>query len=210
MVSLRSLEVDQNKSLSWNQLTRNCRGWLYRRLPLWNGKCYRKKLTGYERRWGLEQGGLTKEGFFRILQNNIIATVQVGDFYELVVGDGLVGSLGAWLERERGEWRVKAWEHRPHPLAALCKNRPGTEIHGDRMTNWTEKETDASLAGVTSRGVRESAAICREIRKGRIRPNLVGIWNPTRRPVWIHRLARAGYQLEIVYDRMEFYRDSRK
>lgn len=210
MVSLRSLEVDQNKSLSWNQLTRNCRGWLYRRLPLWNGKWCRKKLTGYERRWGLEQGGLTKEGFFRILQNNIIATVQVGDFYELVVGDGLVGSLGAWLERERGEWRVKAWEHRPHPLAALCKNRPGTEIHRDRMTNWTEKETDASLAGVTSRGVRESAAICREIRKGRIRPNLVGIWNPTRRSVWIHRLARAGYQLEIVYDRMEFYRDSRK
>jgi hypothetical protein len=140
----------------------------------------------------------------------MMAKVQIGDFYELVVGDGLVGSLGTWLERGRGGWRVKAWEHRAHPLAALCKNRPGTEIHGDRMTNWTEKETDASLAGVTSRGVRESAAICREIRKGRIRPKLVGIWNPTRRPVWIHRLARAGYQLEIVYDRMEFYRDSRK
>ena len=189
---------------------RLCRGWLYRRLPSWSTTWHRKKLAGYERKWGLEQDGFTKEGFFRILQKNMMAKVQIGDFYELVVGDGLVGSLGTWLERERGEWRVKAWEHRAHPLAAFCKNRPGTEIHGDRMTNWTEKETGASLAGVTSRGARESAGICREIRKGRIRPNFVGIWNPTRRPVWIHRLAREGYQLEIVYDKMEFYRDSRK
>jgi len=179
-------------------------------MPLWNMKWYRKKLAGYERRWGLEQDGFTKEGFFRILQKNMMAKVQIGDFYELVVGDGLVGSLGTWLERGRGGWRVKAWEHRAHPLAAFCKNRPGTEIHGDRLTNWTVKETGASLAGVTSRGTRESAGICREIRKGRIRPNFVGIWNPTRRPVWIHRLAREGYQLEIVYDRMEFYRDRRK
>jgi len=202
--------VDQNKSLSWNQLIRNCRGCLYRRLPLWNGKWYRKKLAGYERRWGLEQGGLTKEGFFRILQNQIIATVQIGDFYELVVGDGLVGSLGTWLERERGEWRVKAWEHRPHPLAAFSKNRPGTQIHGQRLTLWSEKEKKCNPTGITSRGSRESTAICREIRNGHIRPSFVGIWNPTRRPVWIHRLAREGYQLEIVYDRMEFYRDSRK
>ena len=185
---------------------RLCRGWLYRRLPSWSTTWHRKKLAGYERRWGLEQDGFTKEGFFRILQKNMMAKVQIGDFYELVVGDGLVGSLGTWLERGRGGWRVKAWEHRAHPLAAFCKNRPGTEIHGDRLTNWTEKETGASLAGVTSRGTRESAGICREIRKGRIRPDFVGIWNPTRRQVWIRRLAREGYRLEIVYERMEFYR----
>lgn len=185
------------------------RGWLYRRLPSWSTTWHRKKLAGYERRWGLEQDGFTKEGFLRILQKNMMAKVQIGDFYELVVGDGLVGSLGTWLERGHGGWRVKAWEHRPHPLAGFCKNRPGTEIHGDRMTNWTEKETGASLAGVTSRGVRESAGICREIRKGRIRPNFVGIWNPTRRPVWMNRLAREGYRLEIVYERMEFYRKVR-
>jgi len=179
-------------------------------MPLWNVKWYRKKLAGYERRWGLEQGGLTKEGFFRILHNHIIAKVRIGDFYELVVGDGLVGSLGTWLETGHGKWRVKAWEHRPHPLAAFCKNRVGTEIHGRRLLAWTEKERSTSPVGITSRGARESAGICREIRRGGIRPDFVGIWNPTRRQVWIRRLAREGYRLEIVYERMEFYRDSKR
>jgi len=189
---------------------RLCRGWLYRRLPSWSTTWHRKKLAGYERRWGLEQDGFTKGGFFRILQKNMMAKVQIGDFYELVVGDGLVGSLGTWLERGRGGWRVKAWEHRAHPLAAFCKNRVGTEIHGRRLLAWTEKERSASPVGITSRGARESAGICREIRRGGIRPNFVGIWNPTRRPVWIHRLAREGYRLEMVYERMEFYRLSKQ
>lgn len=186
------------------------RGWLYRRYPAVSRGWYRKKLAGYERRWGLEDHGFTKEGFFGIFQKNILATLRAGPFYELMVGDGQVGSLGVWLERGGGGWRVEAWEHRVHPLTAFRKNRAGTEIHGSRLTLWSEKERNFNPVGITSRGSRESAAICREIRKGRIRPNLVGIWNPTRRPVWIHRLARAGYQLEIVYDRMEFYRDSRK
>jgi len=199
-----------NNTFTWNQLIRSCRGWLYRRLPSWGIICHRRKLAGYERKWGLERAGFTKEGFFRILQKNMMVKIRIGDFYELMVGDGLVGSLGTWLERERGEWRVKAWEHRPHPLAALCKNRPRTKIYGDRLTNWTVKEASASLAGVTSRGARESSGICREIRRGRIRPNLVGIWNPTRRPVWMNRLVREEYRLEIVYERMEFYRDKRR
>jgi hypothetical protein len=184
---------------------RLCRGWLYRRLPSWNTTWHRKKLAGYERRWGLEQDGFTKEGFFRILQKNMMAKVQIGDFYELVVGDGLVGSLGTWLEQGRGGWRVKAWEHRAHPLAAFCKNRVGTEIHGRRLLAWTETERSANPVGITSRGARESAGICREIRRGGIRPDFVGIWNPTRRQVWMHRLAREGYRLEMVYERMEFY-----
>ena len=88
---------------------RLCRGWLYRILPSWSTTWHRKKLAGYERRWGLEQDGFTKEGFFRILQKNMMAKVQIGDFYELFVGDGLEGSLGTWLERGRGGWREKAW-----------------------------------------------------------------------------------------------------
>jgi hypothetical protein len=164
-----------------------------------------KQLAGYERRWGLEKDGFTKEGFFRILQKNILARVRSGGFYELVAGDGQVGSLGIWLERGGGGWKVEAWEHRSHPLAAFRKNRPGTEIHGNRLTSWSEKERKTDLAGITSRGSRESAVICREIRNGRIRPGFVGIWNPTRRSVWIHRLGRAGYRLEMIYERMEFY-----
>lgn len=138
-----------------------------------------------------------------------MAKVQAGDFYELVAGDGQVGSLGIWLERTGGGWRVAAWEHRAHPLVAFRKNRPGTEIHGDRLTTWAKEKGKTDLAGITSRGCRESVGICREIRSGRIRPAFVGIWNPTRRPVWMHRLGRAGYRLEMIYERMEFYRDQR-
>jgi hypothetical protein len=185
------------------------RGWFYRQYPAVSRGWYRKKLAGYERRWGLEKNGFTKEGFFGVLGKNILARVQSGCFYELVAGDGQVGSLGIWLERRGGAWNVEAWEHRIHPLTAFRKNRTGTKIHGSRLTSWSEKERNSNPAGITSRGSRESAAICREIRNGRIRPGFVGIWNPTRRPVWMHRLGRAGYRLEMVYERMEFYRKAR-
>ena len=186
----------------WSRL---CRGWLYRRLPSWGPAWHRKRLTGYERRWGLEDDGFTKEGFFGILHNKILARVRAGSFYELVVGDGLVGSLGVWLERGGGGWRVEAWEHRPHALAAFRKNRAETPIHGSRLTTWSDKESKCNPAGITSRGARESSTLCREIRNGRIRPSFVGIWNPTRHPVWMNRLVREEYRLEIVYERMEFY-----
>jgi len=185
---------------------RRIRGWIYRRYPSLCVAWHHKKLAGYERRWGLEEHGFTKEGFFEIFQKNILAALQAGPFYELMVGDGQVGSLGVWLERVGGGWRVEAWEHRIHPLKAFRKNRPGTETYGERLTNWAEKERKANPAGITSRGARESAGICREIRNGRIRPGFVGIWNPTRRSVWMHRLQLAGYRLEMIYERMEFYR----
>jgi hypothetical protein len=194
---------------SLHRWVRSLRGWGYRWIPPLREEWSRKRIAGYERRWNLEVDGFTKEGFFRILQRNILAKVRAGDFYELVVGDGQVGSLGIWLERGGGGWRVEAWEHRPHPLGAFRKNRPGTEIHEGRLTTWAEEKRKADPAGITSRGTRESAAICREIRNGRIRPGFVGIWNPTRRPVWMHRLGRAGYRLEMVYERMEFYRKVR-
>jgi len=187
-------------------MLRKFRGSLYRCFPATSKSLFRKKISGYERRWGLEDNGFTKEGFFRILQNKILVSVRAGSFYELMVGDGQVGSLGLWLERVDGGWRVEAWEHRVHPLASFRKNRLGTKIHGERLTNWGEKERKTNPAGITSRGVRENAGICREIRNGRIRPGFVGIWNPTRRSVWMHRLGRAGYRLEMIYERMEFYR----
>jgi hypothetical protein len=194
---------------SFHRWVRSLRGWGYRWIPPLREDWSRKRIAGYERRWNLEVEGFTKEGFFRILQRNILARVRAGDFYELVVGDGQVGSLGIWLESGGGGWKVEAWEHRPHPLEAFRNNRPGTEIHGDRLTTWAEEKRKADPAGITSRGSRESAAICREIRNGRIRPGFVGIWNPTRRPVWMRRLGRAGYRLEMIYERMEFYRDRR-
>ena len=181
------------------------RGCFYRRYPAGSQGWYRKKLAGYERRWGLEDQGFTKEGFFEVFQKRVLRDVKVGRVYELVAGDGLVGSLGVWLEGLSGGWSVEAWEHRPHPLAALRKNRTGTQIHEGRLTNWSEKGSRPNPTGITSRGSVESTALCREIRNEAIRPGFVGIWNPTRRPVWMHRLRRAGYRLVLVYQRMEFY-----
>ena len=185
------------------------RGWMYRRYPAVSRGWYRKKLAGYERRWGLEDHGFTKEGFFRVFHEKLLRGKRPGRVYELVAGDGLVGSLGVWFEGLGKGWSVEAWEHRSHPLAAFRKNRTETPIHGCRLTTWSEKERKCNPVGITSRGARESSTLCREIRNGRIRPSFVGIWNPTRRPVWMHRLERAGYRLEMVYDRMDFYRKVR-
>ena len=188
-----------------NVSLRLLRGWLYRRCPAVSRTWYRKKLAGYERRWGLEDQGFTKEGFFRIFQRRVLSCCRPGVFYELVTGDGLVGSLGFWIEGLGKEWSVEAWEHQPHPLAAFGKNRPKTEIHGNRLTSWSEKERKAGVVGITTRGAKEASGVSREIRKRRIRPYFVGIWNPTRRPAWFHRMRSAGYQLVLVYQRMEFY-----
>jgi len=181
------------------------RGWLYRRYPAVSRGWYRKKLAGYERRWGLEQEGFTKEGFFKVLQKRVLKGVKVGRVYELVAGDGLVGGLGVWLEGLSGGWSVEAWEHRPHPLAALRKNRPETEIHEERLTSWSANEREKDLVGITIRGSREATGVCSEIRAGQIRPQWVGLWNPTMRSAWFHRMKSAGYQLVLVYQRMEFY-----
>jgi hypothetical protein len=181
------------------------RGWLYRRYPAVSRTWYRKKLAGYERRWGLEDSGFTKEGFFRVFQKRFLMGNKPGRVYELGAGDGLVGSLGVWLEELGVGWSVEAWEHRPLPLFSVKKKRLEAEIHEGRLTRWSAKERKKDLVGITTRGSREATGVCREICAGQIRPEWVGIWNPTMRPSWFHRMRSAGYQLELVYQRMEFY-----
>jgi hypothetical protein len=83
-------------------------------------------------------------------------------------------------------------------------------IHEGRLTIWSEEERKAGLVGITTRGAKEAAGVCREIRGSRIRPILIGIWNPTMRPAWFHRMRSAGYQLVLVYQRMEFYREVKR
>ena len=181
------------------------RGWLYRRYPAVSRGWYRKKLAGYERRWGLENHGFTKEGFFRVFHERFLGGNRPGRVYELGAGDGLVGSLGVWLERLGDGWSVEAWEHRPIPLFSLQKTRLEAKIHEGRLINWSANERKSDLAAITTRGSKEATGVCREIRAGHIRPYFVGIWNTTRRPVWFHRMRSVGYQLELVYQRMEFY-----
>ena len=184
---------------------RIARGWLYRRYPAVSRTWYRKKLAGYERRWGLEDHGFTKEGFFRVFHERLLGGNRPGRVYELVAGDGLVGSLGVWLEGLGKEWGVEACEHRPSALLSLKKARLETEILEGRLTRWSAGERKKDLIGITTRGSREATGVCREIRTNQIRPQWVGLWNPTMRPAWFQRMRSAGYQLELVYQRMEFY-----
>jgi hypothetical protein len=121
-----------------------------------------------------------------------------------------VGSLGVWFEGLGERWTVEAWEDRSVPLVLLKKHRLKAEIHEGRLTSWTAKETKNDLVGVTTRKAREASGVCREISSGQIRPHWVGLWNPTMRPAWFHRMKRAGYQLALVYQRMEFYRDKKR
>jgi hypothetical protein len=186
------------------------RGWLYRRYPAVSRGWYRKKLAGYERRWGLEDYGFTKDGFFKVFQKRLLRDVKVGRVYEFLAGDGLVGSLGVWIEGLGKEWSVEAWEHRPFPLFSLKKTRLDAEIHEGRLINWSANERKSDLVGITTRGSREATGVCREIRTGQIRPQWVGLWNPTMRPTWFQRMKSAGYQLVLVYQRMEFYRDKKR
>ena len=186
------------------------RGWLYRKYPAVSRGWYRKKLAGYERRWGLEDHGFAKEGFFRLFHERFLRRNRPGRVYELVAGDGLVGSLGFWLEGLCEGWSVEAWEHRPFPLFSLKKTRLEAEIHEERLTRWSAKDRKKDLVGITTRGSREATGLCREICKGQLRPQWVGLWNPTMRPAWFHRMRRAGYQLVLVYQRMEFYRNKKR
>jgi hypothetical protein len=184
---------------------RKLRGWMYRRYPA-TGTAFRKKLTGYERRFDLESCGFTKQGFFKIFQRRFGLNEKAGGLVELGVGDGLVGSLGQWLETETPDWQVWAWEHRESVFRQLWRNRPRTKIHLGRITNWAKDAPGMDPHAITTRGVREASGVCRAIRKGILRPVWLGIWNPRHRSVWYQRLWREGYRLELAWQNIEFYR----
>ena len=189
----------------WHEGLRNLRAWFYRRLPGEGAAWHLKRRAGYERRWDLEGKGFTKEGFFKIFQKRFLCGLKPGRMVELAAGDGRVGSLGTWLEQLEG-WKLESWEHRSFPAQSIRRHRPKTQLHAGRLTAWSRQEAAKNPVGITSRGVRESAGLCRAIRQGLIRPAFLGIWNPTRRSLWERRLRREGYRLEMVWHNMEFYR----
>lgn len=190
-------------------LVRSMRGWFYRRLPAWNRGLFQKKIAGYERRWSLETHGFTKQGFMEVFRRKMLVGLPGGLFFELQAGDGLVGSLGHWLEKENPAWRVEAWEHRRIPAGVFSARRPQSVLHPVRKTKWIAGELNEFPAGITIRGSREASAVCRGLREGTLRPRWVGIWNPRRHPIWFYRMKKAGFRLELVYERMEFYRRRR-
>jgi len=184
---------------------RRIRAWGYRQLPVWSRALFLKKLAGFERCWNLEEEGFTKQGLIRILQAKKKFLSLPGLLVEAPVGDGRVGSLGAWLESENSGWKVEAWEHRPVVLKQLQRNRPCTEIHQGRLIHWEKVGGNSDFKAVTTRGAREAAGLCQALRKKKIKPQWMGIWNPTQRPVWYRRMKREGYRLEFVWHNMEFY-----
>jgi len=186
---------------------RALRGWGYRLLPRGNHPWHLKRRAGYERRWGLETRGATKRGFFEVFRKHLLREVAPGLWVELQAGDGLAGNLGIWLE-QLGGWMVEAWEHRQWPASSYRKNRPAAILHAGRLTSWAGANVPRHPRGITTRGAREASGVCRAIREKRIRPSLVGIWNPSRKGIWETRLRALGYRLELVYERMEFYRKS--
>jgi len=187
-------------------LLKACRSFFYRILPLEFGKFFHKKLSGFERRWNLEVRGFTKQGFFVFFRRHFRLDAEKGLLAELSAGDGLVGSLGLWLESSKCGWEVVAWENRKQAHVRFAKNRPHTPLHAGLLTDWSKQGWGHRLVAVTSRSARETAALCRAIRGGLVRPKWLGIWNPTKRPVWFHRMQKQGYRLECVWQNMEFYR----
>ena len=203
------MKLEQPDREWWKPWERAGRGWFYRLLPAGDYPWYLKRRAGYERRWGLETKGFTARGFFGIFRKRLLPKKHPSVWIELQAGDGRIGSLGLWLEQEPGH-TVEAWEHRKWPALAFQKYRPGTRLHLSRLTSWEGEGTARNPVGVTTRGIREAAGVCRAIRQGRIRPLILGIWNPGRRGIWEARLRPCGYRLELVHDRMEFYRKKKR
>lgn len=184
---------------------RSVRGFFYRKIPVWGKASFAKKLAGLERRWNLETQGFTKEGFFKIFESRFLPSSSAGLLLELAAGDGLVGSLGVWMEARGSHWRVQAWEYRPLALQSFRKNRPHTPAFPGKLLHYHHEPGEAVVA-ITARSSQEASAVCRWIRKKIIQPSWLGIWNPSRRAVWYQRLCREGYRLELVWHNMEFYR----
>lgn len=186
-------------------MLRKIRGYLYRCFPAASRSLFRKKISGYERRWELETKGFTKEGFFQVFSKKILSKYPAGFMFELCAGDGVVGSLALWLEKFSQGWQVQAWEARPLVFAQLRKNRPRTKVHLGRLTDWAALPSSSKPSALTARGAREASAACRAIRLSLIQPFWLGIWNPSRRPIWHTRLRRQGYRLAMVWQNNEIY-----
>jgi len=145
------------------------------------------------------------EGFIQLLRKRILDPAESPVCLEMAPGDGLVGSYGNWLESRFG-WRCMAWESRPAAFAQLQRNRPATLSFCGSWPGPGEIGFPDRPGLITSRSHRQSSALCKAISDKRIRPCVVGLWNPSERAVWWRRLALCRYRLVLVHERMEFYR----
>lgn len=180
------------QKLNFKKLVRSSRASIYRLLPRGQWIWHFKRLAGYERRWDLEGLGFTKAGFIEILKYRVLKKISPGLFLEFQAGDGLVGSLGVWLETIPG-WRTQAWEHRPTPLQRLRENRPLAEIIEGRLTMSSCAMRLRNPVGISARGCQEASVICKAIRNKIIRPKLVSIGTPAG-----GRFGNKGFMRQVI------------
>lgn len=184
---------------------RRFRGCLYRLLPASVPGSHRFRTIGFARRWSLEEKGGTLEGFARLLWAKVLNHQTQGRILECSCGDGLVGSLGRWLE-EHAQWRSDCHESRTLPRRQLSQNRPQAVIHPDLgFLRGLPAFPEAAFDLVTTRSFSSGSRLCRWMRESRNRPGVVGIWNRTGTALWSGRLGRMGYRMVLCWDRMEFY-----
>lgn len=179
---------------------RSFRGWIYRHWPTFLPRAHHNRMIGYRRRWGLEDRGWTQEGFCQVAWEKLLKQKRGGSILELAAGDGLVGSLGRWLEEHHG-WKAQCEEQAVVPYRQLKTNRPRATTMQYAESLFFTKSWDA----FTSRSSLRSALFLRVMRVNGYRPGLVGIWNRSGRPSWAKRLERMGYRPVLCQDRMEFY-----
>ena len=145
------------------------------------------------------------ESWLRFLRGRGMTAAPGAVVVELAVGDGLVGSLGAWLEGQNPEVRCFAWEHRAIPLREASLQRPTARVTAGRLLDWNLGELPAKPWLVNSSCNQQTARVWRAVHQGQIHPAWVVVWNPTGRSVWWRRARRAGYRLRWVHANREYY-----
>lgn len=184
----------------FGNLLRSLRGWGYRTYPGWESGAHRRRLAGHGRRWDAEEEGRTWEGFCRLVWHKLLDQWKGALIFELAAGDGLVGSLGRWLEKNQG-WKAECWETRAVPSAQLRRLRPMSSLHSGKI----EPAISEKPSVVVSRSSRTNTILWKAIRDGSWNPELVGLWNRSGRDLWFRRMSGLGYRLALCQDRLEIY-----
>jgi len=186
-------------------ILRRSRGWFYRKT--WGGSrnFHRQRRKGFERRGGAEEAGRTMEDWVAFLQLHGLVPPAQSVVVELAAGDGLIGSIGAWLEGQGTGVRCFLWDHRPFPIDDAVRQRPGARVAKSRLLDWRRADLPGKPWLVTSCCSRQTSRCWQAIRQGLIRPVWLVIWNPTERSVWWRRARRKGYRLRWVHHNREYY-----
>lgn len=197
--------IPLSQSLGAATALRRLRAWLYRRGFGVSRRAHQQRRKGFERRNGAEEMGRTQEDWMSFLSAHGVRPEAGAVMVELAAGDGLVGSLGSWLEDEGKGARCFLWEHRLIPFRDAVRLRPLARVMNGRLTNWERADLPGKPWMVSSSCSRQTSLLWKAIRRGSIRPPWLVIWNPTARSVWWRRARRAGYRLRWVHANREYY-----